>query len=175
MGTVRVRPMEPADREVLGDLLVAAYEPSGMPPDHEYWQRLRDVEGRAAGSEIWVAELDEPIGPGRHVELAGTLTWCPVGSPWRELAGPGDAEFRMLAVAPHLQGRGVGQALVAAVIDRARADGYRSVVLASADWMTVAHGLYERAGFARTPDRDWSPAPGVQLLAFRLDLDAPDA
>ena len=32
--------------------------------------------------------------------IAGTVTWCPPGSPWRDLARrPEQAEFRMLSVA----------------------------------------------------------------------------
>jgi hypothetical protein len=34
----------------------------------------------------------------------------------------------------------------------------------------AAHRVYGRLGFRRTPDRDWSPAPGIELLGFRLDL-----
>jgi hypothetical protein len=37
--------------------------------------------------------------------------------------------------------------------------------------MTAAQHLYEDAGFVRLPERDWSPAPGVNLLAYGLALD----
>jgi len=43
-------------------------------------------------------------------------------------------------------------------------------VLSSLPAQTPAHALYGRLGFRRTPHRDWSPAPGVDLLAFRMDL-----
>jgi hypothetical protein len=33
--------------------------------------------------------------------------------------------------------------------------------------MTAAHRVYGRLGYARDPSRDWSPLPGVELLAFR--------
>ena len=36
--------------------------------------------------------------------------------------------------------------------------------------MATAHRLYERLGFVRTPERDWSPSPDVDLLAYRLPL-----
>ena len=36
----------------------------------------------------------------------------------------------------------------------------------------AAQRLYQRAGFRRLPDRDWSPAPGVTLLAYGMDLAA---
>jgi hypothetical protein len=38
--------------------------------------------------------------------------------------------------------------------------------------MTGAQRLYERLGFRRAPDHDWSPALGILLLGYVLDLDA---
>jgi hypothetical protein len=37
--------------------------------------------------------------------------------------------------------------------------------------MRVAHRVYERLGFRRAPERDWSPVPGIELLAFVLALE----
>ena len=36
------------------------------------------------------------------------------------------------------------------------------------DRMTTAHRVYERLGFTRAPEDDWSPEPGVLLLAYAL-------
>ena len=36
--------------------------------------------------------------------------------------------------------------------------------------MASAQRLYERLGFERDPEHDWSPAPGIELLAFTLEL-----
>ena len=44
------------------------------------------------------------------------------------------------------------------------------LVLSSLPEQEAAHRIYRRLGFRRTPDRDWEPAEGVDLLAFRLDL-----
>jgi hypothetical protein len=44
------------------------------------------------------------------------------------------------------------------------------MVLSSLAEMTDAHRIYSRLGYARDPRRDWSPAPGVHLLAFSKDL-----
>jgi hypothetical protein len=43
--------------------------------------------------------------------------------------------------------------------------------MSSMDRMTPAHRLYERLGFTRAPEDDWSPVPGVQLLAYRVAFD----
>ena len=87
------------------------------------------------------------------------------------LRGPEEAEIRALAVRPEARGRGVGRALVDAVIGRAASLGVRHLLLLTQQEMTTAHRIYEEAGFARLPARDRSPQPGVDLLAYGLDLD----
>jgi hypothetical protein len=44
------------------------------------------------------------------------------------------------------------------------------MVLSTDPLMTTAHRLYERLGFTRLPERDWSPVPGAELLVYALDL-----
>ena len=76
-------------------------------------------------------------------------------------------------------GRGPGQALgipgttrlAAACLDRARQDGRRRLVLHTATYMPAAVRLYERLGFARLPERDFSPVPNVDLIAYAFELE----
>jgi ribosomal protein S18 acetylase RimI-like enzyme len=143
----------------LADLCVAAYAPF-VAGDHVYIAELRDVARRAADAELLVAADD-----GR---VLGTVTFVPDGGPLGEIAGPDEAEFRMLAVDPAARGRGVGTALLAHVVDAGRDHGRAGVVCSSLPQMRAAHRIYERSGFRRAPERDWSPVPGVDLLAFAL-------
>lgn len=160
--TLTVRPATPDDYDAVGHLLVRAYLPCGYPSSHPYFERLRDVADRAENALVLVAD-----DAGRAV---GTVTYCPVGSSYREIGAADEGEFRMLAVDPGEQSRGVGTRLVKACLDQARADGLPAVVLSSATWMTTAHHIYEKLGFERTPERDWSPKEGITLKTFRLDL-----
>ena len=41
----------------------------------------------------------------------------------------------------------------------------------SASGMTAAGRLYLRLGFARTPERDWSPEPGVDLITYGRQIE----
>jgi GNAT superfamily N-acetyltransferase len=84
--------------------------------------------------------------------------------------GPAEAEVRALAVAPEAQGRGVGRALVQAVIDLAAEWSVERLVLHSQPTMLAAHHLYEQAGFVRVPARDVDPVPGLRLLAYAREL-----
>jgi hypothetical protein len=62
---------------------------------------------------------------------------------------------------------------VRACLDRARAAGARRVVISARDFVPGPLRLYARMGFVRVPERDWSPAPGVDLIVLRIDLGAP--
>ena len=159
-----LRRARPEDHAAVAEATLAAYRPH-LHPGSAYVERLRDTAARDRDAELWVAVEDERV--------LGSVTVCPEGSPWRELAAPGEGEFRMLAVAPEAQGRGVGRALVELVLERFRATGTAVVVLSSESSMASAHRLYRRLGFVRTPERDWSPAPGVDLPASRKELDEP--
>jgi GNAT superfamily N-acetyltransferase len=151
---VEIRPIEPREFAAVADLCVSSYAPF-VHGDHGYLAQLRDVEQRAAAAEVLVAADD-----GR---LLGTVTFVPDGGPLGEIAGPDETEFRMLAVDPGAQGRGVGTALMRHILD---ASGECGVVCSSLPEMRAAHRIYARLGFERAPERDWSPAPGISLLVF---------
>lgn len=163
LGGVQIRLAEPADLDAVGRLTLTAYTHSGyLAEDDFYAAHLLDAAGRAAGAELLVAARD-----GR---LLGTVTYCPEGSRFREVARPGEGEFRMLAVHPDARRQGVAESLVSRCIERSRELGCAAVVLSSLPVQVEAHALYRRLGFRRTPERDWSPAPGVDLIGFHLDL-----
>ncbi len=161
---MRLRRATEADHEAIGEVTVAAYTEYSNATEGGYVDYLRDAATRDREAELWLAE-DEETG-----EVLGTVTLCPVGSPWREIGADDEAEFRMLGVGPKAQRRGVGSALMDLVVRRAREDGMAAIVLSSLEEMTAAHRIYERQGFERVPDRDWSPVPGVDLIAFRKDI-----
>jgi ribosomal protein S18 acetylase RimI-like enzyme len=102
--------------------------------------------------------------------VLGTVTLAAPGSSFNEVSEPGEAEVRMLAVSPESQGGGVGEALMRQCVVRARELGLRALALSTQPGMHAAHRIYERMGFVRTPDRDWSPLPGVDLITYRLEL-----
>jgi len=162
---MRIRRARGDDIAAVGEVTVAAYAAFTAGDADGYVQHLRDAASRDREAELWVATPDDSD------EILGTVTITPSGSPWREIARDGEGEFRMLAVAPAAQGQGVGTALVDLVLDRFRADGARAVVMSTLPVMMAAHRIYERAGFVRDPERDWSPLPGVDLISYRVDLE----
>jgi ribosomal protein S18 acetylase RimI-like enzyme len=145
----------------VGQLTLDVYVGDGfVGPSDGYATKLADTGQRAREAEVWVAV------EGEHV--LGSVTFVLPGSPYREIAHADEGEFRMLAVDPAARGRGVGKTLVELCLRRSRELGYAGVRMSTMDRMTSAHRVYERLGFTRVPDDDWSPEPGVALLAYGL-------
>ena len=158
---------QPADLEQIATLTVRAYVNEGLlRPDDEYVKELEDVEARRAGAEVWVAADEQRI--------LGSVTFCPPGSVFRELAGEGEGEFRMLAVDPDARGRGAGRVLVNRCLDRCRELGLAELVLCSMPTMTTAHRLYESFGFVRDESLDWDVDATLRLWGFRATVDLDD-
>ena len=162
---VTIRPFRDRDAEVVGRLTIAAYDAYGR-IEGEYRDFLADPRRRVGGcTALLVAEV--------HGQLVGTVTFVLAGDPeWEGRPVPeGDAAFRVLAVAPGQEGRGIGRRLVSACLDLARDHGCHRLVITSMAWMHRAHRLYEAFGFVRRPDLDVR-FPGGDGVVFTLDLTA---
>ena len=132
-----VRPATLADVDALVDLLVAVAEEgrwigTEAPVDVERRRRRMAEDVESEDAVVLVAEVDG--------ELVGELGL--------RLARYGVAELGM-AVAAGWRGRGVGGALLAEAIERARTAGAHKLALQVWPHNTAAIALYERFGFER--------------------------
>ena len=152
-----VEPATPADHDRIRELTVGVYRDEGYATPR-YLVELADVEGRAGRAQLLVARLGERV--------VGSVALVLDGDFGEVTADPSEAAFRMLVVDPAARGAGIGELLVTTCLDRARAAGKATMVLSTDPRMTAAHRLYERMGFRRLPERDWSPMPGVELRVY---------
>ncbi|MGW6132563.1 GNAT family N-acetyltransferase, partial [Cellulomonas sp. NPDC055163] len=189
MGDVRVR-VAAGTRELrdVGALTAEAYHADRLlRPEDEYTVELQDAERRAQEAVLLVALV--PSVPPRGLltdvhegevdagVVVGTVTLAPSGTSYAEVAEPGEAEIRMLAVAPEARRRGAAEALMRSALEHAVTSGHRRVVLSTFDAMQSAQRLYRRLGFRPVPERDWHhegvrvrvhvwdppPAPGAEV------------
>jgi len=156
----------PEEFAAVGALVVRAYTEGGvLAGDDGYAAVLADTAGRAAGAAVYVVH-DDAGGP------VATVTLSPHGSSYAQVAGPGELEFRMLAVDPDSAGQGLGSALVEFCADQARARGDHWLVLCVVDTNAAAIRLYQHLGFVHRPERDRQVGPGVRLLVLTRALRA---
>lgn len=158
---IAVRPVTGADHAAVGRLTVAAYDAVGRVSD-DYRDALRDVAGRQDPDTSVLVAVDDG-------QVVGSVTVVSACSVHFEHGDHGDGGFRMLAVDPAAQGRGVGRALLDAALDHARRKGWRRLAITTMEWMSGAHRMYEAAGFVRRPDLDVRFASGVGIC-YALDL-----
>lgn len=131
-----------------------------------------DLEGRAFGPASWGANAvgDGLTAPHVHALLAcfsagsqaaGFAFWRAVGE---------EAEILSIGVAPTSRRRGAARALLAAIIDRARAEGVRRLFLEVDVGNAAAVALYESFAFERIGKRKRYYRNGGDALVMRLDL-----
>lgn len=95
------------------------------------------------GGAFWVARLDGQV----------------VGSVGVERLPDGRAELHRLYLDSTLRGRGLGRALVEAVLDWCRSAGVQQLTLWSDTRFDRAHRLYEGMGFTKTGERELTDDP----------------
>jgi len=75
---------------------------------------------------------------------------------------------KRLYVKPLRRGQGWGERLARAIVDEARASGYRELKLDTLDWMSAARTLYARLGFRECAPYYENPLAGVVYMSLSL-------
>jgi GNAT superfamily N-acetyltransferase len=161
---VLVRVAVPDDWQALRDIRLAALRDVPEAFGSTYEQQVTfgeaDWRGRIARGGTFLAYLPE-LGASEPAGLAGG---------YQETPGP--VELVSMYVRPPARGRGVGEALIASVIEWADARNAASVHL----WVTEANKpaclLYERCGFTLTGERQPLPSnPDLDEVGMTLPLE----
>lgn len=133
------------------------------------------VDAESETEEGLSTSLDELLAPPASLYLA-ELDGSAVGLGGVKSVTPDVAEIKRMYVRPSARGRGIGRALLAWLVEDARALGARSVRLESAGFMVEAHTLYRSFGFAAIEPfagREFEDVPGAEeiqvFMALNLD------
>jgi GNAT superfamily N-acetyltransferase len=160
-----IRTARPEEYDAVGDLTVEVYVGEGyVRAGSPYVNELADITHRAGAAQVLVAVHGDRV--------VGSLAVARHGTPYAEIARPGELEFRMLAVSKSARGLGAGTALIRTVIEMARAESFDAVVLTTMPAMVDARRIYDRFGFVPVPHRDWTTEAGEWLNVLKLGLTA---
>jgi putative acetyltransferase len=111
--------------------------------------------------------------PGKYARPGGVVLIARDGA---EAAGavayrmvePGVCEMKRLYVRPAFRGRDIGRELANELIDDARANGYRTMLLDTLASMNSARALYRDLGFLPVEAYYDNPLPSVAYMALEL-------
>jgi ribosomal protein S18 acetylase RimI-like enzyme len=167
-----IRDLRSDEHEALGKLMVEVYSGlAGFPTPAEqprYYELLANIGAFAdkPGVRVLVAVTADGEIAGGVVYFADMAQYGSGGiaTSIRDASG-----IRLLGVAPEFRQSGAGKALTAACIELAREAGHAQVVLHTTQAMQIAWGLYERLGFVRSEDLDFSQQ-ALPVYGFRLAL-----
>ncbi|SCX90128.1 Acetyltransferase (GNAT) family protein [Nitrosospira sp. Nl5] len=159
---LNTRVAEERDAATVGELTERAYRADGFLISEKYAARLRDAAARISGATVLVAELE--------CRIVATVTLAAHGSQWAEIAKPDELEVRMLAVVPEARRQGIAAKLLTDAMRHVQNLGLNALVLSTETPMSNAHRLYEKLGYVRQPNRDWS-VTGYELLVYRRDVN----
>jgi len=149
------------DVRFLRDMLHHAY----------YWRELDPGEG-AGPVALYVKGWGRP----GDTALIAVDDGFPVGAAWYRLFrrdhkayGFVDEETPELAIAvvPSRRGRGLGESLLEALVERARADGYGALSLSVPSEDAALVAFYEKQGFSRVRDDEASVTMLRKLVSAR--------
>lgn len=130
-----------------------------------------DARANTPGVEYVYADADGLPGP--YVAPRGGLWLADSGEggvgcvALRPIDGE-TAEVKRMFVDPHWRGRGVGRALLGALVEGARQRGYVTLRLGTLQDMDVAQSLYRSMGFR--PIERYRPDELIDTRFFALDL-----
>lgn len=144
------------------------------------------LENRLFPHDAWPESFfyDELTHTGRAADDpdAGTRRYWIARTPSGELAGYAGmmcvlplADVQTLAVAPEMQGRGLGTRLLGLIVDAARTRGAEQVLLEVRADNPGAQALYRREGFEPIHTRARYYPDGQDALIMRRPLTDPDA
>ena len=109
------------------------------------------LSGQIAGGVVYIGDM-------KYYGAQGTATTE------EDAAG-----FRLLAVDPTIRDKGIGKLLINACIQLAKDEGQKQVVIHSTNAMKIAWAMYEKMGFERSQDLDFSKED-FPVFGFRLNL-----
>ena len=117
--------------------------------------KIADTASLASVGELIVAVLGNGV--------VGAVAYVGPGRPKASFFRPEWPAMRMLVVAPHSRGLGVGRALAEECLVRARRDGAQLFALHTSPIMSVALPMYLRMGFQLH-----SEVPSIHGVAYNL-------
>jgi ribosomal protein S18 acetylase RimI-like enzyme len=160
--SVDLRPLTAADLELAGAMLLAAFVP---PLPGEPAEILARSEVRK-----YIEDWGRPGDRGVVAALAGIdagAAWYrlfPASAPGYGFVDDATPEISTLAVVEEQRGHGVGRALLAALVEAARNDGFPALSLSVYRGNTEALALYRGAGFVEREDVATSNEHSVTML-----------
>jgi ribosomal protein S18 acetylase RimI-like enzyme len=145
------------------------------PDDRAIVEKLFREYVASLAEDISFQNVDDELAglPGKYARPGGVVLIAREGDEAAaaiayRMVEPGVCEMKRLYVRPAFRGRGLGRELANELIEHARSQGYRTMLLDTLASMSSARALYRDLGFAPVEPYYDNPLPGVMYMALEL-------
>jgi len=146
------------------------------PDDRAIVERLFREYVASLAEDISFQNVDDELAslPGKYARPTGAVLIAregehAAGAVAYRMVEPGVAEMKRLYVRPAFRGSGLGRELATELIEDARTQGYRTMLLDTLASMAAARALYRDLGFVPVAPYYDNPLPGVMYMALELN------
>ena len=168
-----IRKAEQSEYKRIGEIMVDVYsalegfpKQSDQPQYYEMLANIGEITNKAHTELIVAVDKNEQVA-GAVVYFTDMSSYGSGGTATGEKNAAG---FRLLAVDPAFQGRGVGRLLSQYCIDRTRELQIPRLLIHSTVSMKIAWGLYERLGFKRYEYLDFMQGE-LEVFGYQLVIN----
>jgi ribosomal protein S18 acetylase RimI-like enzyme len=165
---INLREAEDSEREDVAEVIRRAYSQFKSQYNQEHWVDYERSTRLIVLNDPDVSRLVAIV----EDRIAAAVLFCP---PYEKtmaghLVKNPYPEFRLLGVDPDFRDMGIGNLLILECERRALEAGYKTMSLHTTELMQTAKSMYERRGYQRFVDIDFSPAPNFVVMGYKRDL-----
>lgn len=131
--------------------------------------------GQSRGFDAAMGDFEKEMKdlPGKYEEPSGALLLAEyknqsAGCVALQQIGEGICEMKRMYVSPNFRGQGIGQALIAAILEKGKALGYQTMRLDTHPSMIKAQELYRNFGFYEIERYNDNPIEGIRFFEIML-------
>jgi|688.fasta_scaffold1088353_1 ribosomal protein S18 acetylase RimI-like enzyme len=170
---LQIKVASESDLQPIVDVTLAAYEEYATKMGAKFWaEYVASIKAALANAQltrILVTDTEQKA-PG---DALGAVVYCP---PYEKEMGDRVVrnpfpEMRLLAIAPSARNRGIAAQLINECEERARKEGFSAITLHTTSLMVTAKSMYERRGYKRYPEIDFSPAENFYVMGYIKTLE----
>lgn len=166
--TIKIREAEASDRERMADITRMAYGEYAGSRSPEYWNQYEQDTRKTILSDPLLARLVAEM----DGQLVGSAIIC-APYEWKigeQIVKNPNPEMRLLAVLPDYRNYKIGAELITACEKWVEDQGFEHITLHTTNLMQTAKAMYERRGYERYPEIDFSPSPDFIVFGYRKKI-----
>lgn len=162
---IKIRLAAEDEREEMADITRASYREYADSREPEFWAKYENETRKTILEDALLARLVALI----DNRIVGSAIIC-APYEWKigkQIVKNPYPEMRLLAVLPEYRNFKIGAELISACEEWTRDQGFDYMTLHTTNLMQTAKAMYERRGYERYFDIDFSPSPDFVVFGYK--------